>query len=260
MVASVISSCIDDLASVIVGLSMDFTAVGYFSVALRILRAAIIVVMTPLQLVMMPALSRIAHAKDQFGAAYTDMVVLTAMIWLPLVAGLGLAAPTLIPLVFGAQWTGSVPVVEAMCFVGLTMPLWTFSGQALSALGRPDVFARDGRIGSSASTVSRSRWPCTVRRGGGRLDLGGACRPLMVPVSLRLPAPSVGVRSEADCWPAAPAHRRLPVRAMVATMALYGRGARCRSGVWPLALAGLGGVRDRCLLGTMECRGVAGPC
>lgn len=142
MAASVISSCIDDLANVVVGLSMDFTAVGYVSVALRVLRAAIIVVMTPLQLVMMPALSRIAHRRSQFGAAYIDMVVLTAMIWLPLVAALGLAAPTLIPPVFGAQWAGAVPVLQAMCFVGLTMPLWTFSGQALSALGRPDAFAR----------------------------------------------------------------------------------------------------------------------
>ena len=141
MAASVISSCIDDLASVVVGLNMDFTAVGYFSVALRVLRAAITVVMTPLQLVMMPALSRIAHLGDRFGAAYSDMVLLTATIWLPLTAGLGLAAPMVIPLVFGAQWLGAVAVIQAMCFVGLTMPLWTFSGQALSALGRPDAFA-----------------------------------------------------------------------------------------------------------------------
>lgn len=141
MAASVISSCIDDLASVVVGLNMDFTAVGYFSVALRVLRAAIIVVMTPLQLVMMPALSRIAHLRDRFGAAYSDMVLSTATIWLPLVTGLGLAAPTVIPLLFGAQWVGAVAVIQAMCFVALTMPLWTFSGQALSALGRPDAFA-----------------------------------------------------------------------------------------------------------------------
>ena len=141
MAASVISSCIDDLASVVVGLSMDFTAVGYFSVALRVLRAAIIVVMTPLQLVMMPALSRIAHLRERFGAAYSDMVLLTAMVWLPLTVGLGLGAPTVVPLVFGAQWAGAVAVIQAMCFAGLTMPLWTFSGQALSALGRPDAFA-----------------------------------------------------------------------------------------------------------------------
>ncbi len=60
----------------------------------------------------------------------------------PIVAGLGLIAPDLLPDVFGAQWSGAVPVVQAICFASLTMPLWTFSGQALSALGRPDAFAR----------------------------------------------------------------------------------------------------------------------
>lgn len=182
MAASVISSCIDDLASVVVGLSMDFTAVGYFSVALRVLRAAIIVVMTPLQLVMMPALSRMAQAKAQFGAAYIDMVVLTAMIWMPLVAGLGLAAPMLIPLVFGAQWTGAVPVIEAMCFVGLTMPIWTFSGQALSALGRPDAFASMAYWQLGLYCVA---FPIAVQ--GGVVAVGwtwAALSAVMIPISL----------------------------------------------------------------------------
>ena len=141
MAASLISSCIDDFGSLVVGLTMDFTAVGYFSVALRVLRAVIILVMTPLQLVMMPALSRIAHDKPRFGAGYSNMVILISTVWLPMVAGLGLAAPILIPLVFGPQWAGAIPVVTAMSFVALTMPLWTFSGQAMTALGRPDAFA-----------------------------------------------------------------------------------------------------------------------
>ena len=142
MAASVITSCIDDLGSILVGLSMDLTAVGTYSVALRVLRALIIVLMTPLQLVMMPALSRIAQDRPRFASAYADMVLLTSTIWLPAVAALGLAAPQVIPLVFGPQWGGAAPVVQAMSFVALTMPLWAFSGQALSALGRPDAFAR----------------------------------------------------------------------------------------------------------------------
>jgi O-antigen/teichoic acid export membrane protein len=142
MAASVITSCIDDLGSVLIGLNMDLSAVGYFSVALRVIRAAIVLVMTPLQLVMMPALSRIAHDRQRFGAAYSEMVITTSIVWLPLVTGLGLAARDLIPLVFGPQWIGAVAPIQAMCFAAITMPLWTFTGQALSALGRPDSFAR----------------------------------------------------------------------------------------------------------------------
>jgi len=142
MAASVISSCIDDLGSVLIGLSLDVTAVGYYSLALRVMRAVITLTMTPLQLVMMPVLSRIANNRSKFGTAYTDMVVMASTVWVPAVAGLGLMVPDLLPIVFGARWERAIPVLQAMCFASVTMPLWAFSGQALSAFGRPDAFAR----------------------------------------------------------------------------------------------------------------------
>ncbi len=142
MAASIITSCIDDFGSILIGLGLDIAAVGYFSLALKVIRSLIILTMTPVQVVMMPALSRIANDRKRFGLAYADMVLMTSTVWLPAVAGLGIMAPELLPAVFGAHWTGAIPVVQAMCFASLTMPLWSFAGQALSALGRPDAFAR----------------------------------------------------------------------------------------------------------------------
>jgi len=142
MAASVITSCIDDFGSVLIGLGLDIAAVGYFSLALKVIRSLIVLTMTPVQVVMMPALSRIARDRKGFGSAYADMVLMTSTVWLPVVAGLGIMAPELLPAVFGAHWAGAVPVVQAMCLASLTMPLWNLSGQALSAFGRPDAFAR----------------------------------------------------------------------------------------------------------------------
>ncbi len=142
MAASIITSCIDDFGSILIGLSLDVSAVGYYALALRVIRAVITMTMTPLQLVMMPVLSRIADNQVKFGAAYTDMVVIVSTVWAPAVAGLGLIARNLMPMVFGAQWGSAVPVLQVMCFACLTMPLWAFAGQALSALGRPDAFAK----------------------------------------------------------------------------------------------------------------------
>ncbi len=142
MTASIITSCIDDFGSILIGLSLDVSAVGYYALALRVIRSAIIVTMTPLQLVMMPVLSRIADNRAKFGAAYIDMVVIVSTVWVPAVAGLGLVARDLMPMIFGAQWHNAVPVLQAMCFACLTLPLWAFAGQALSALGRPDAFAK----------------------------------------------------------------------------------------------------------------------
>ncbi len=142
MAASMISSCIDDFGSVLIGLSLDVTAVGYYALALRVMRAVITVTMMPLQMVMMPVLSRIANNRAELNAAYTNMVIMVSTIWVPAVAGLGLLAPDLLPMVFGDHWQSSVAVLQAMCFASVTMPLWAFSGQALSAIGRPDAFAR----------------------------------------------------------------------------------------------------------------------
>ena len=140
--ASMIGSCIDDLGSVLIGLSLDVTTVGYYALALRVIRAVVTVTMTPLQLVMMPVLSRIAGNRVHFNAVYTDMVVMVSTVWVPAVAGLGLLAPDLVPMVFGDRWQSAISVLQAMCFASVTMPLWAFSGQALSAVGRPDAFAR----------------------------------------------------------------------------------------------------------------------
>ena len=142
MAASIITSCIDDFGSILIGLSLDVSAVGYYALALRVIRSVIIVTMTPLQLVMMPVLSRIADNRAKFGASYIDMVVIVSTVWVPAVAGLGLVARDLMPMIFGNQWYNAVPVLQAMCLACLTLPLWAFAGQALSALGRPDAFAK----------------------------------------------------------------------------------------------------------------------
>jgi O-antigen/teichoic acid export membrane protein len=51
-------------------------------------------------------------------------------------------AATLVPIAFGAKWEDSVPVVQAMCVSAFTFSLTAFTGEALSAWGRPDVFSR----------------------------------------------------------------------------------------------------------------------
>ena len=236
MAASVISSCIDDLGSVLVGLSMDLVAVGYYALALRVIRALITLAMTPLQLVMMPALSRLAHDRARFGAAYTEMVLMTSTAWLPAAAGLGLAAPLLIPMVFGVRWVGAVPVVQAMSFVALTMPLWTFSGQALSALGRPDAFARMAywQLGLYCLVL-----PVAARFGVVAVGWSWAVlSAVMVPISLRL------LRQACGFEPGVLLSRSLRIdlcgAAMVATVLAFL--AALPATLWSLILAGAAGL------------------
>jgi len=229
MAASVISSSIDDLGNILIGLGLDITAVGYYSLALRVMRAAITLTMTPVALVIMPALSRIAHDRRQFGAAYGNMVLTTSTVWLPAVAVLGLLAPELLPDVFGPHWKEAVPVVQAMCFASLTMPLWTFSGQALSALGRPDAFARISywQLGLYCLVLPAASQFGIVAVGWAWSALSAA----MVPIALVTLRRLSGLNAAALLWKAA--RIALCGGALVATILL----ARTvlPVGLWPMA-------------------------
>ena len=138
--ASILSSITDKVDNFIIGLFLDVTAVGYYSLALKMVQAISLLSVAPLQVVMMPVLARLAGQPREFGETYTRLVTASAAAWMPTIVGLGVLAPIFLPLAFGVQWNDAVPVLQAMCLAGVTLPLWFSTGQALAALGRPDLY------------------------------------------------------------------------------------------------------------------------
>lgn len=138
--ASILNSVNDKVDNVLIGLFLDVTAVGYYALALKVIQTVGLLTMAPLQAVMMPVLARIATQRQEFAHGYTRLVTASAAAWMPAAVALGVVAPVLVPLAFGSQWVGAVPVLQAMCFAGATVPLWFFTGQALGALGRPELY------------------------------------------------------------------------------------------------------------------------
>ena len=139
--ASVLTSITDKIDNLIIGLFLDVTAVGYYTLAFKLLQAVGLIAMSPLQAIMMPVLARLARDRRKFADEYIRLVTASTVTWLPIVAAVGVIAPTLLPLAFGDRWDGAVPVLRAMCFACFSVTLWSFTGQALSALGRPQLYA-----------------------------------------------------------------------------------------------------------------------
>jgi O-antigen/teichoic acid export membrane protein len=142
ILASVLTSITDKIDNLVIGLFLDVTAVGYYGLALKVLQTVGLLTTMPLQQIMMPVLARLSRNQHEFADEYTRLVTASMATWLPAVAGIGVLAPTLLPVAFGDHWAGAVPVLQAMSFAGLSVPLWSFTGQALSALGRPHLFVR----------------------------------------------------------------------------------------------------------------------
>ena len=142
MLASVITSLGGRLDTLLIGALLNVTAVGYYSLAIRLIEAANLLSIAPLSRIVIPILSRWKDRPDNVGAIYIKMVIAATTAWLPCAVGLGVMAPTLLPLVFGPRWLDAVPLVQIMCLGAFSIGLTGLTGQTLSAMGRPDLYAR----------------------------------------------------------------------------------------------------------------------
>ena len=132
----------DRFSQLIVALFVSKADVGCFSLSMRIIFTAVTVSISPLERMALPVLSCFADDLPAFRQTYRKMVLVVNAIWMPIATGLGIAAPTLVPLLFGNRWAPAGPVLEAMCLTAPTLGLWYINGQALAALGRPERFTR----------------------------------------------------------------------------------------------------------------------
>lgn len=123
----------DDL---IIGAVLGATALGYYVVAYRVLEALRDLLTGVVGKVAFPAMSRLQGDPAAVRTAYLDTVSWTSLAALPAFLGALAVAPTLLPVVYGATWTPSVPIVQVLLLAGLAyVTLWP--RPALLAMGKP---------------------------------------------------------------------------------------------------------------------------
>jgi teichuronic acid exporter len=134
--------------SIYLGSNMDYILIGRFmgAKALGIYTIAYQLVVIP-QLRINPIFNKVAfpiYAKRRHddSALRTGLLELTRMISLvafPLMLGLAIVAPQFVPAVFGAQWEGSVPVVQVLCALGALYALANPQGSIFLVKDRADL-------------------------------------------------------------------------------------------------------------------------
>jgi polysaccharide transporter, PST family len=126
----------------LIGLFVDVRQLGYYTLVQRLLMTCGLVTQSAVLPVVMPVLSRLQQDRRRFQEAFLTAVRLTQVIWLPLAVGLGVVAQPLVPLLFGARWEPSVPLLEIMSLIGFVQLFSYFTAPALMALGRPEIVVR----------------------------------------------------------------------------------------------------------------------
>ena len=92
--------------------------------------------------VMLPALSNEQENKEKLKVMMRRAIRTSSFILFPLLLGLAAVAEPLVKLILTDKWLPSVPLMQLLCFSYALWPIHTINLQAISAMGRSDIFLK----------------------------------------------------------------------------------------------------------------------
>jgi O-antigen/teichoic acid export membrane protein len=119
----------------IVGAALGPTALGYYHIGLRIVSLAVETMTAVIAQVALPGFSRLQSDIRRLRRAFYMATRVSVTIAVPVFALLGVMAPLLIPLLFGARWSHSVPIMQVLAGLGALNAAAYFDRSALLAVG-----------------------------------------------------------------------------------------------------------------------------
>lgn len=131
----------------IIGRLMGPAALGAYTLAYKLVTWPMLKISHVVLRVAYPAFARLED-DEAFRSHYVQLVGTLALVGFPLLTGLALTAPELIPLVFGAHWHDSIFVTQVLCGVGALKALVCSIGTVFLGRGRPDIELRLNILGA----------------------------------------------------------------------------------------------------------------
>lgn len=121
----------------LIGYFLGPVALGYYSIAYRLLVAMTQILNATIQRVALPTFSKLQSEPAKLEQAFLAATQLVSFITFPAFLGVAALAPEIIQTLFGEQWLPSAPVMQFLALSGITQSLFTVSGLVLAAVGKP---------------------------------------------------------------------------------------------------------------------------
>jgi PST family polysaccharide transporter len=125
--------------SLLIGKLVSVAALGAWAFAMSTVILPLAVIAIPIAEVLFSAFSRLQGERERIAALWLDSIGLLAAVIVPVLVGLVVVAPDLIPLVFGSQWEVSVVIVQILSVYVIIRSLQSWNSVVLDAAGRPHV-------------------------------------------------------------------------------------------------------------------------
>jgi O-antigen/teichoic acid export membrane protein len=125
---------------IMIGVLLGPTGLGLYGFGRRIFQILTDLIAGALNLVSYSLLSSMQQERDKLREAYLFGTFASSIIAFPVFAGLALIAPDLIPLAFGSHWVDAVPVVQALCALGLLTAIGVLQSSLVKSQGQADLW------------------------------------------------------------------------------------------------------------------------
>jgi len=130
------ASNVDNL---LIGRFLGPEALGVYSIAYNLIIMPVRKVNPVLTKVAFPILARKQNDDAALRRGYLEMIGLLGFIVVPVLIGLAVTAPLVVPVMFGDRWLAGVAIIQILAFVGITKALGNPIGSILMAKGRADI-------------------------------------------------------------------------------------------------------------------------
>lgn len=114
------------------------TAVGLYSLARRLYEQVVTLLVLPAYQVVQAGVARAQDDPAGVGRIALGTMRASSVLACPIFLGLGAIAPVLVPAMFGPQWTGAVPVVQAMMLFAIRSPVVMVQMAVVRGMGKPN--------------------------------------------------------------------------------------------------------------------------
>jgi O-antigen/teichoic acid export membrane protein len=125
--------------TMLIGKLASVADLGAWSFGLSTVILPLTLIAIPTSEVLFSAFSRLRNEPDRMASLWLDSIGYLAAVMLPVLLGLIVVAPDLIPVVFGSHWEVSVGVVQILAVYVLIRGLQSWGSVYMDAVGRPEV-------------------------------------------------------------------------------------------------------------------------
>lgn len=139
-----------EIDTAVVGKMLDMRSLGFYSVAFMLANFPPVHVAYVISNIMFAAYSRMQDDPERLANTFLRVMGFVASLVLPVMAGMAVAAGSLIEVVYGREWSPAVLPFQILCAYGGLHAIVTVNGYMFNAIGRPDIGLRIAVVRLSA--------------------------------------------------------------------------------------------------------------